>query len=483
MKLLKALHRQPMLIKVPALAALLMIVVSAVISERVLSRLSDNQHRHLSFVSDTFLDGLASALLPAVQRADVWEAFDAIDRAGRVYKAIKPETTVLADAGGRVLAANNPKAFPPLSMLPAQFTSRFTAGELLISDERQAAFVTKDVVQQGRHLGTIYSIFDISRQVQERKEILSTLIWTNCLLAALFAGLGYWSLRRLLEPVKTLSDHLRLAAEDEAREISTTEFPRKGSEFRPLFHGYNALVSAERERSQFEKQLHEEEKLASLGRLTSGMAHEINNPLGGMFSALDTLQRHGAKPEVRAKSVSLLKRGLSGIRDVVSSALLTYRPPKEPTALRPNDLEDIRLLLRPELRRKKLSLQWENSVRSEMAVDSTPIRQILLNILLNSIAASEAGGSIVCEARPAGDALQLTVEDDGPGLPKRILTFLNTDGPVSAPITDSAGLGLWIVKRLAGEMGGSVEANNLSAKGARISISIPLQREGLKDVA
>ena len=132
MKLLRALRRQPMLIKAPALAALLMIVVSAVISERVLSRLSDNQQRHLSFVSDTFLDGLASALLPAVQRADVWEAFDAIDRAGRVYRAIKPETTVLTDAAGNVLAANDPKAFPPLSTLPAEFTGRFSAGELLI---------------------------------------------------------------------------------------------------------------------------------------------------------------------------------------------------------------------------------------------------------------------------------------------------------------------------------------------------------------
>ena len=186
---------------------------------------------------------------------------------------------------------------------------------------------------------------------------------------------------------------------------------------------------------------------------------------------------------MRAKSVSLLKRGLSGIRDVVSSALLTYRPPKEPTALRRNDLEDIRLLLHPELRRKKISLQWENGVKTELAVDSTPVRQILLNILLNSIAASETGGSISCEARPESDEVLLTVEDDGPGLPNRILKFLNADCPVSAPITDSEGLGLWIVKRLAGELGGSVEASNLPDKGVPISVSIPILREELRDVA
>ncbi|MEO1160825.1 MAG: HAMP domain-containing sensor histidine kinase, partial [Pseudomonadota bacterium] len=270
---------------------------------------------------------------------------------------------------------------------------------------------------------------------------------------------------------------------NESQEIPSGQFSREGSEFRPLFLGFNELVRAERERSQFEKRLYEEEKLASLGRLTSGIAHEINNPLGGMFSALDTLERHGEKPGVRAKTVSLLKRGLSGIRDVVSSALLTYRPPQAPTPLQLGDLEDIRLLLRPELRRRRISLDWNVDVEAGLPVDSTPVRQILLNLLLNSCAASDPGSSIACTAIPYESGIRLTIQDNGPGLPAQALTFLNSQGPVSAPITDAAGLGLWIVKRLASETGGTVKATNPPGGGACITVQIAGHKEQLQDVA
>lgn len=483
MMTLRALRHLPMLIKAPAFAALLMIAVSAVISERVLSRLSDNQQQHLALISDTFLDGLSSALLPAVQRRDIWEAYDAIDRAGRVFQAIRPKTTVLTGADGNIIAANDPKAFPPFAGLPAEFAVEFAENRLIIDEARRTAFARKDIVRQGRHLGTIFSAFDISQQIQERRDVLNTLIWTNSFLAVLFAGLGYWVLRRLLEPVNTLSEYFSLAANHASQAIPDEEFPPEGSEFRSLFQGYNALVSAEQERSQLEKQLYDEERLASLGRLASGMAHEINNPLCGMFSALGTLERHGHTPEVRGKTIRLLKRGLSGIRDVVSSALLTYRPPKAPKPLLRRDLEDIRLLLRPELRRKNISLDWRNEVKAELPVDSTPVRQVLLNLLLNACSANASGGAILCVARPDAFGIELSVTDNGPGFPLPALEFLNAKTSASAPIADAEGLGLWIVRRLTAETGGIVEAANLPEGGASITVRLPALKEPLQNVA
>ena len=89
------------------------------------------------------------------------------------------------------------------------------------------------------------------------------------------------------------------------------------------------MARAVAEREALVARLADEERLASLGRLASGVAHEINNPLGGLFNAIDTLKVHGDKPQVRRGAIDLLDRGLRGIRDVVRSALAAYRPDRE----------------------------------------------------------------------------------------------------------------------------------------------------------
>ena len=92
----------PITAKVPTLVVVLMLVVSAVITQQVLSRLAELQRQHFDELAASYLDGLSSSLLPAVLREDVWETFDILDRARGLYRGLKTNETLVANGQGTV---------------------------------------------------------------------------------------------------------------------------------------------------------------------------------------------------------------------------------------------------------------------------------------------------------------------------------------------------------------------------------------------
>jgi two-component system, OmpR family, sensor kinase len=414
-----------------------------------------------------------------VLRADVWEVFDALDRSASTYKALSPEMTVVTGPDGRVLAASDPEEIPPYSQLPEHFSGRYGPGAVTILESGSMAFARRDLTHQGQSIGAIHAAFDVSHLFRERREVLVTLLVTNAILAGLFALGGFLVVRRVIGPIRILETHMRFAAKGEAHPIPLEDIPTVDAEVAGLFHGYNALVHAERERENLAVRLAEEEKLASLGRLASGMAHEINNPLGGLFNAIDTLKTHGDTPGVRETSISLVERGLAGIRDVVEAALATYRPERLRRPLGASDLEDVKLLLQPELRRKRQRLDWDIGwlAGRELRMAAGPIRQAVLNLLLNASAATPEGGAMWLRA--AGNdsgRLEISIGDSGPGMPPEIADILVDDHPVPA-VRAGRGLGLWMVRRVVTDLGGSVVIGRNVADGTTITLSLPFAQD------
>ncbi len=478
MKLVNRLRSIPISYRMPLIVALLMVAVSAAISERVLDRLSRTQGRFLDGLAETYLDGLSSAVVPAVLRADVWEVFDALDRSASSYGALAPLETIVTGADGRVLAASDPGRIAAYSELPKAYVERYGSGLVTIDETSMTGFARRDLVYQGLPIGTIHATFDVAHLFAERREILITLLVTNGVLAALFSLGGFLLVRRMIGPMRILESHMRAAANGTAEPISLNEFPSRDPEVASLFRGYNVLVHSERERANLAMQLAEEEKLASLGRLASGMAHEINNPLGGLFNAIDTLKTHGSTPGVRDTSISLIERGLQGIREVVEAALATYRPERSSRLLSAADLEDVRLLVKPELVRRRQRLNWavDWTVPHELPVKSGPVRQAVLNLLLNASAATVEGGEIGFAASGSTDRLRLEIHDEGPGIPDDIAGILVDSDPGPA-VRVGRGLGLWMVRRVVDELAGSVTIAGKPEGGTVVTLVLPLSRE------
>ena len=483
MNFLSRIRRLPLTVRVPAIVVVLMVAISAVISERVLDRLTATQEIYLQGLASAYLDGVVAAITPSVLREDSWEIFDGIERMKPTADDILPMETVVTGKNGTVLASSNPMVRETLQPLDNEFTEKFSGAGVTINADTRSGYVRRTIAYQDTPVGTVYAVFDVTSLLNERRQILGTLLATNALVTALLGLVGFVTVRRMIRPMQVLETHMIEAAAGSATLINENEFPPTNSEAASVYRAYNALVNSETERQVLASQLAEEEKLASLGRLASGMAHEINNPLGGLMNAVDTLRLHGDRRSVRETSIELIQRGLHGIREVVEAALATYRPEQLSRPLEASDFADLRLLVRPELRRRRqrLDFQMDGVLAAEQNWPAGPIRQAVLNLLLNAAAATPDGRRIGLHIVATPNALDLTVADQGNGLPDAAKAILEHNQKTVPK--EGHGLGLWIVREIADDLGAAIAVSSGKDSSTVVRLSIPRRSTEVSDAA
>jgi signal transduction histidine kinase len=207
------------------------------------------------------------------------------------------------------------------------------------------------------------------------------------------------------------------------------------------------------------------------------MAHEVNNPLGGMLNLVDTLRKHGQDAQVRQRALDLLERGLTGIRNVVRATLTSYKQESPSARLARGDLDDLQFLIQHEIARRQAVLRWTNALPDEIPIDGAAARQIALNLLLNACTASPPGGTVEMEARADERGVTLIVRDQGAGLPENVRDFYRRPALAGLPPRDNIGLGVWTVCQLASRLGGRIEAKNNDPAGTEILVTLPIAKE------
>jgi signal transduction histidine kinase len=464
--------------RVPLIVTLFMIAVSTFASERVLSRLVDTQTRQVQALADVYLDGLALALVDSIIREDVWQVFDVLDRSRRRPGEIQPVETVVAGTDEFVIASSDPVAVPSQVKVPQRYVEALPANRTMaIADDAARAYVRREVLYENLRVGSIYAALDIAPLLAERRSVLWTLILTNAALTVLLAGAAWLIVARMMRPMRLLTDYLERSHSGQVAPIPDAVVARVPSDYRRPFAALNRLATAVAEREALDSRLAEEERLASLGRLASGMAHEINNPLGGLFNAIDTLKRHGSEEHVRGTTIDLVERGLKGIRDVVRAALMSYRAERDDRSLRPEDIEDLRLLITPEARRRGVFLRWHNELAGQARLRAAPMRQITLNLMLNACQATPRDRWVSASFEQTAHEVVIKVEDEGTGMPAVAVAMLTGGASVPAPIGNGTGLGLWMTNRLIRELAGSASVEMQPNGGARVTVTIPIRQE------
>jgi len=459
----------PITIRVAAATAGLMILLGLAASQQVLSTLGRLQDARLREYARLHVEGLAVALGPFVLRKDVWEVYDTLDRARANASGERILFTVVADEQGRVLAATDPRRAPVDSEVGAFAEDTVSMSEVTAASGDSVVRVMAPLSVQGRVVGHVVTELDISDLVAQRRNTALALLAGNAAATLILVLAGYVVMARMLRPVELLTRHMGEIG-DTPLPIPEAAIPRPDTVLARLLRNFNDMAGAIDARTEAERRLAERERFVSLGRLSSSLAHEINNPLGGLLNATDTIRTYADRPDVVRQSTDLLDRGLRHLRDVSRAILEENRVDRSGHPLSTSDFEDLRLLFEPETTRRKQRLDWkiESSTDALQCLPSAPVRQIALNLLLNASSAAPEGGAVSLSIQEEKDGLLLAVSDDGPGLSETALARLMSE----ALVEPGGGVGLRLVRDLVAGLGGTVGCDRSEGRTV-ISVRLP----------
>jgi signal transduction histidine kinase len=238
------------------------------------------------------------------------------------------------------------------------------------------------------------------------------------------------------------------------------------------------LAEANRNLSEAEAAIRRADRLAALGQLSAGLAHELRNPLGTIKASAEMLARSLPEENDVAREVAGFISTEVDRTNVLVTRFLEFARPLNVRA-EPADLTQV--LDRAILRLERNSPPYDVTVYKNYApeigplpLDSDLMERVFFNLLLNAAQATPAGGEVTIKTRLAGDMAEISVIDRGSGIdPKDRESIFN---PFFTTKPEGVGLGLAIVSKIVDDHGGKMMVESEPGKGSVFRVYLPLQK-------
>ncbi len=323
-----------------------------------------------------------------------------------------------------------------------------------------------------------YSLADTNRKLSDSSRFF--LLSTAGIIILLSAGGSFILLRFVKRPMQILADKM---AQVEAGDLSVRTYPRSSDEMGSLMGSFNSMVNnlekAQRELEQYHyQQMERADRLASIGEMATGIAHEIKNPLAGISGAVSVLADDFDEGDARKEIVSQVVEQIARLNKTATDLLFFGKPGKpEFTYVDINSLVKKTLFFvaqHPEPR----NIHRDKELTRDMPLvwaDEKQIQQVLFNIIINAIQAMGEGGTLRIQTDAAlhdGRSFgRVQITDTGKGIAQDQLDKIFV--PFYTTKNQGTGLGLSICRQLLEQHGGAILVQSRPGEGTTFTIELP----------
>ncbi|OQX95008.1 hypothetical protein B6I21_07675 [candidate division KSB1 bacterium 4572_119] len=240
---------------------------------------------------------------------------------------------------------------------------------------------------------------------------------------------------------------------------------------------YQGIIHDVTKTRQLDRERAQREHLAVIGEMSARIAHEIKNPLASIQTGIQLLERQIAKDKTQISFYERLRGEIQRV-DSILKGLLTYAREEH---LNLKTMEIVSLierfsdLVKPTLKKHQLNLKMQLADNlPRVKIDEQKIEQVLWNVFLNAIQASESGKNIFLNLNQINYKLVLKISDEGSGMSE--LQLKKIFQPFFSTRTQGSGLGLPISKKIMDKHGGSISVTSMPGKGTTFTIELPAVR-------
>jgi signal transduction histidine kinase len=237
-------------------------------------------------------------------------------------------------------------------------------------------------------------------------------------------------------------------------------------------------TKAEEEKTLLQEQLRHADRLATIGQLAAGVAHELNEPLGNILGFAQLAKKSGALPAQVEKDLGNIESASLHAREIIKKLMTFARqlpPKKAPVNLNEVVNEGLYFF---EARCEKAGIQLVRHLDEDMpeiTVDEGQMNQVLVNLVVNAIQAMPDGGLLTVETRAVDDGVCLSVRDTGIGMSEELKSQVFLPFFTTKDVHEGTGLGLAVVHGIVTSHGGSITFETEKGKGTRFLIRLPLE--------